>query len=41
MSCQWWEDCPQSGRVDVRIADGSLTDLGADRVARMVASAIG
>ncbi len=41
MSCQWWEDCPQSGRVDVRNADGSLTDLGADRVARMVASAIG
>lgn len=40
-ACQWWDDCPAEGSVQVRSAPGELTDVGADRVARMVAATIG
>ena len=40
LPCEWWEDrCPPAG-AQVRAADGRLTDLGAERVARMVAAAV-
>ena len=41
MGCQWWDDCPASGVVQVRSASGDLTAVGADRVARMIAATIG
>lgn len=40
MPCEWWNDCPATGRVTVR-STGVLTDEGNARVARMVAAAIG
>jgi hypothetical protein len=40
MPCEWWNDCPASGRVTVRTT-GGLTAEGDARVARMVAAAIG
>jgi hypothetical protein len=39
--CQWWDDCPSSGSIDVRLADGSLNAAGFNRIARMVAATIG
>jgi hypothetical protein len=41
MPCQWWETCPADGTVAVRAADGSLTQEGGDRVARMIVAALG
>jgi len=41
MPCQWWDDCAAEGTVQVRSAAGDLSAAGADRVARMVAAAIG
>ncbi len=41
MPCEWWDDCPPEGAVQVRSASGALSDVGADRVARMIAAAIG
>jgi hypothetical protein len=31
--CQWWEDCPDGSVVPVA-ADGSLTVVGGERLAR-------
>ena len=39
LPCEWWEACPPGG-VQVRDADGRLTDLGGERLARMVAAAV-
>ena len=36
MPCQWWESCTADGTIAVRVADGSLTPEGGDRVARMI-----
>ena len=36
LPCQWWEPCTADGTVAVRDADGSLTDDGVDRVARII-----
>lgn len=41
MPCEWWDDCPAGGVVQVRSASGEVTAVGADRVARMVAATIG
>jgi hypothetical protein len=41
MPCEWWDDCPDDGEVPVRSGDGSLTDAGLDRIARVVASVVG
>jgi len=41
MPCQWWDDCPVGGTVQVRSADDDLSAVGADRIARMVAAVIG
>lgn len=41
MPCEWWDDCLPEGAVQVRSAGGDLTDIGTDRVARMIAAAIG
>lgn len=41
MQCEWWDDCPPEGVVPVRSADGSFTDAGLDRIARVVASVVG
>lgn len=34
--CLWWDDCEPDGQVTVRRADGTLTDAGAQRVARVL-----
>jgi hypothetical protein len=36
LPCQWWDACAINGTVEVRNADGSLTEAGSDRVARMI-----
>ena len=36
LPCQWWETCGTNGTVAVRDADGSLTEDGVDRVARII-----
>ncbi len=36
LPCQWWDACAADGTVEVRNADGSLTEAGSDRVARMI-----
>ncbi len=41
MQCEWWDDCPADGVVPVRWSDGSFTDAGFDRIARVVASIVG
>lgn len=41
MQCEWWDDCPPEGAVAVRSVDGSFTDAGLDRIARVVASVVG
>ena len=38
MPCQWWESCSADGTIAVRNADGSLTQAGGDRVARIIVS---
>jgi hypothetical protein len=37
--CQWWEECPPGG-VRVRDVDGRLTDIGGERLARMIAASL-
>jgi hypothetical protein len=37
--CQWWEECPPGG-VQVRAVDGRLTDIGGERLARMIAASL-
>jgi hypothetical protein len=40
MPCEWWEQpCPPQG-VAVRAADGTLTEAGGERLARVVATAL-
>ena len=39
--CEWWDVCVPGETVTVRSADGQLTDVGANRIARMVAATIG
>lgn len=34
--CQWWDNCDPDGQVAIRGADGTLTDAGAQRVARVL-----
>lgn len=41
MPCEWWDECPVDGVVQVRSAGGEVTAVGADRMARMVAATIG
>ena len=41
MQCEWWDDCPADGVVPVRWSDGSFTEAGFDRIARVVASILG
>jgi hypothetical protein len=36
LPCQWWDACAVDGAVEVRNADGSLTEAGGDRVARLI-----
>lgn len=36
LPCQWWETCGAGGVIAVRNPDGSLTDAGGERVARLV-----
>lgn len=36
LPCQWWDNCTADGTVEVRAADGSLTQAGGDRVARLI-----
>lgn len=40
LGCQWWETCTADGTVAVRQADGSLTQEGGDRVARIIVAAL-
>jgi hypothetical protein len=40
LPCQWWETCTADGTVAVRSVDGSLTQEGGDRVARMIVAAL-
>lgn len=37
--CLWWDDCPPSGSIDTRI-EGSLTDAGQQRLARLIVAEV-
>jgi hypothetical protein len=40
MPCQWWETCTADGTIAVRNPDGSLTQEGGDRIARIIVAAL-
>jgi hypothetical protein len=40
MPCQWWETCTADGTIAVRGPDGSLTQEGGDRIARLIVAAL-
>lgn len=40
MPCEWWDECPPTGLVEIRMPDGALTLAGHDRIGRMIAAVI-
>lgn len=38
--CSWWDECRPDGTIAVRLVDGTLTDAGAQRVARTLAAVL-
>lgn len=38
--CSWWDDCTPGGTIAIRLLDATLTDAGAQRVARTLAAVL-